>query len=98
MKKLAPSLLAALLFFACTGENAQLIAEQVAARVQKYRAEQTAEHQQKLLELASKNVDSLLLNEARQRLLDSLHQSRPFRPVADPPISPLDSGKARPLF
>ncbi len=83
---------------ACEKMNESLVASQVRARVEKYRSEREAEHRQKLLDLASKNVDSLLLNEARQKLLDSLHQTRPFRPVAPPPIPALDSGKAKPLF
>lgn len=82
----------------CQTDKSELIAEQVAERVKKYRADQIAERQQKLLDEASKSVDSLLLNEARDKLLDSLGNVRPIKPPKPEKIPPIDTAVVKPLF
>ena len=82
----------------CDKENSKTIQTQVAERVSKYRASQIAEHQQKLLDEASKKVDSFLLNEAREKLLDSLGNLRPIKPGKPEAIPPIDSAVVKPLF
>ena len=92
--------LPALLFWAaaCQPDRAELVENQVAARVAKYRAERDFEARQKLLDEASHLVDSMLLDEARRNLLDSLNHLRPFKPFKPPRIPALDSGAVKPLF
>jgi hypothetical protein len=86
------------IFASCDSDNSKIIQEQVAARVQKFRLEKTSEHQLRLLEEASLKVDSFLLNEARQNLLDSLGNIRPIKPAKLELIPPIDSATVKPLF
>lgn len=92
--------LAACLFLAtaCQPDRAELVENQVAARVEKYRAQRDFEARQKLLDEASRLVDSTLLDEARRNLQDSLNHLRPFKPFKPPRIPALDSGAVKPLF
>jgi hypothetical protein len=86
------------IFAACETDNSKIIQEQVAARVKKFTADKTAEHQLRLLEMASLKVDSFLLNEARQNLRDSLGNIRPIKPGQLELIPPIDSATVKPLF
>ena len=91
-----------ILFFslqACESEKTELIDTQVADRVHKYRAEREVEARLKLVEEASKLVDSFLLDEARRKLQDSLGHIRPSKPFRPEDVPALDSLKTiEPLF
>lgn len=94
----AAGVFAAVIFTACQTDKSEIIQKQVAERVTKYRAEQLTEHRQKLLDEASRMVDSLLLDEARTKLQDSLGHVRPFKPGKPEAIPPIDSAVVKPLF
>ncbi len=83
---------------ACGGDHSQLIQQKVAEAVAKTREKKAAECRTLLLTEAEKIVDSLLYEEAKSGLTDSLKRARPFRPMKPPAIPPLDSGGVRPIF
>ena len=51
-----------------------------------------------LLEDAERLADSLLLEEARAEVLDSLNRARPLRPPIPAPLDPIDSATVHPIF
>lgn len=83
---------------ACQPDRTELVEHQVAVRVEKYREQRDLMARQKLLDEASRLVDSTLLEEARRNLQDSLNHLRPFKPFKPQPIPALDSGAVKPLF
>ncbi len=96
--KTAAVLFASLFFQNCQTDKSEVVEREVARRLAKFRTERVAEHRQKLLDEASKMVDSLLLDEARRKLQDSLGHVRPIKPVKPEDIPPIDSAMVKPLF
>jgi hypothetical protein len=81
------------------GQNKEaLIQQKIAEKTVAFRTKKSAECRESLLQLAEKTVDSLLLAEAQQQLLDSLSRSKPGRPLRPPAVPPIDSLAIKPIF
>lgn len=81
----------------CRSDKQKIIGEKVSERVAAFRAKRIAECSNALLHDAGKIADSLLLEEAKMQLLDSLH-APPFRPPRPAPLLPIDTLEVAPLF
>jgi hypothetical protein len=82
----------------CDDNRETIIFQKTKERVDDYREERLEAYRSQLLADAEKIVDSLLLTEAAQSLLDSLNRSRPGRPVQPPDVPAIDTAPVRPLF
>jgi hypothetical protein len=82
----------------CGQDKASLIRQIADEKVQTFRQSETAICRQRLLEDAERTVDSILLEEARAEILDSLNRARPLRPAPPAPLDPIDSAEVRPIF
>ena len=82
----------------CGPDKEAVVQEKVAERVTAFRVKKTVECRQALLSEAEQIVDSLLLEEAKIELMDSLTRSRPGRPHRPAPLHPIDSLAVKPLF
>lgn len=97
-----PVIYISLLFAACLAGCAQgqdnLIRQLVEEKVRAFRERELAACRQRLLEDAERLADSLLLEEARADVLDSLNRTRPLRPPPPAPLDPIDSATVHPIF
>ena len=82
----------------CGRDKEATVVAKVAERVQAFREKHLADCHAALRRDAEHRVDSLLLAEAKGSLEDSLARLRPFKPVAPPPVLPIDSLSVRPIF
>jgi hypothetical protein len=82
----------------CKKEQEQVINTKVEEAVKKFRDKKMTECRSDLLQKAEKIVDSLLLQEARASLQDSLLQNKPSKPAQPSSIPPIDSAVVAPLF
>jgi len=82
----------------CGPDKEAVVQEKVAERVAAFQVKKIAECRQMLLREAEQMVDSLLLEEAKMELSDSLARSRPGRPPRPTPLQPIDSLAVKPLF
>lgn len=82
----------------CRRDKEEIVQAKVAERVQVFRLKQISECRTNLLRDAEKRVDSLLLEEAKGTLTDSLTRLKPFKPNQPPPLMPIDSLSVRPIF
>ena len=85
-------------FPSCTRDKEAIVEAKVAERVDYFKAQKSAECRENLLAAAERRVDSMLLNEAQQSLLDSLARLRPNRPYQPPVVPPIDSFSVKPIF
>lgn len=83
---------------ACTQDKEAIVQAKVAERVSYFKSQKSAECRERLLATAEKTVDSILLAEAQQSLLDSLARLRPNRPFQPPKVNPIDSLTVKPIF
>jgi hypothetical protein len=82
----------------CNHDKKALIMEKVAERTVVYRSKKLADCRNTLIQEASVIVDSLLLQEARLQLNDSLSRSKPTKPYKPLPVPPIDSEAVLPIF
>ena len=82
----------------CHEDRDKIIAEKVAERLEEYRKKKMDDCLQNLYEKAEKLVDSLLLEEAKEALQDSLSKMKPFKPLQPPDVLPIDSEEVKPIF
>lgn len=83
---------------ACGPDKEQIIAEKIAERVKDFRKKESAKCREELLRDAENIADSLLLEEAKAALGDSLAALRPFRPPKPAAIPAIDSLSVAPIF
>jgi hypothetical protein len=83
---------------ACGPGKEQIIAEKIAERVSDFRKKESLKCRTALLRDAESIVDSLLLEEARAGLGDSLAALRPFKPPKPALIPAIDSLSIAPIF
>ena len=83
---------------ACGPDKEQIVAAKIAERVTDFRKKESAKCRDALLRDAESIVDSLLLEEARAALGDSLAALRPFKPPKPAPVPPIDSLSVAPIF
>ena len=83
---------------ACKQDKTAIIQEKVTERVNAFSAQKKAACKEALYEQAERIVDSLILLEAQQALLDSLARLRPNRPYQPPAVPPIDSLSIKPIF
>jgi hypothetical protein len=81
----------------CGTDKETIIQKKVAERVAEFRTKKRQECTTALLADAEKIVDSLLLDEAKQQLNDSLMRTRPSRPVQPADIPAIDSSAVAPI-
>ncbi len=93
-------LLGAMFFvpMACGADKEKIVTEKIAERVSAFRTKKSAECRETLLYEAEHIVDSLLLEEAKAGLSDSLSSLRPFKPLQPAPVPAIDSFPIAPLF
>ena len=91
-------LLMALGMAGCGPDRAAIVQEKVAERVTTFREKKNAECREALLRDVEQIVDSLLLEEAKMELSDSLARMRPSKPFKPVPLPPIDSLPVKPLF
>jgi hypothetical protein len=82
----------------CKKNQEMVINTKVEEAVKKFRDKKMTECRNDLLQNAEKIVDSLLLQEARASLQDSLLQNKPSKPAQPNSIPPIDSAVVAPLF
>ena len=85
-------------FFACEKDKSGIVQEKVEEQMAPIRKRKLAECQMALLREASKMADSILLNDARTALQDSLARSKPTQPPKPVAIAPIDSLAVAPIF
>lgn len=83
---------------ACGPSKEQIVAEKIAERVADFRKKESMKCRTALLRDAEGIVDSLLLEEARAALGDSLAALRPFKPPKPDPVPAIDSLPIVPIF
>lgn len=83
---------------ACGPDKEQIVAEKIAERVSDFRKKESMKCRAALLRDAESIVDSLLLEEARAALGDSLAALRPFKPPKPALIPAIDSLSIAPIF
>jgi len=83
---------------ACGADKEKIVTEKIAERVSAFRTKKSAECREALLYEAEHIVDSLLLEEAKAGLTDSLSALRPFKPLKPAPVPAIDSLPIAPLF
>lgn len=83
---------------ACGADKEKIVTEKIAERVSAFRTKKSAECRATLLYEAEHIVDSLLLEEAKAGLSDSLASLRPFKPMQPAPVPAIDSFPIAPLF
>jgi hypothetical protein len=82
----------------CKKDQEAVVNFKVEEIVKKFRDKKIMDCRGDLLSKAEKIVDSLLLQEARASLQDSLLQRKPFKPAQPESIPPIDSAVVAPLF
>jgi len=82
----------------CTGDNDKVVQARVSERVVAFRTKKMEECRVALISDANKHVDSLMLQDARDQLGDSLLNRRPSKPFKPAPIAPIDSLTVKPVF
>ncbi len=85
-------------FFACGPDKEVVVNEKVAERITAFKTKRQGECTATLLRDAEKIVDSLLLEEAKAQLTDSLIRLLPIKPPQPAPLAPIDSLPVQPLF
>jgi hypothetical protein len=83
---------------ACGPSKEQVVAEKITERVKDFRKKEAAKCREALLRDAENIADSLLLEEAKAALGDSLAALRPFKPPKPVPVPPIDSLSVAPIF
>lgn len=83
---------------ACGPGKEEIVAGKVMERVADFRKKESLKCRMSLLQDAEAIADSLLLEEAKGLLADSLAALRPFRPVKPAPLPALDSSPIAPIF
>jgi hypothetical protein len=83
---------------ACGPDKEQIVAEKIAERVKDFRKKEAAKCREEILRDAENTADSLLLEEAKAALGDSLAALRPFRPPQPAAIPAIDSLSVVPIF
>jgi len=83
---------------ACGPSKEQVVAEKIAERVRDFRRKEASKCREALLRDAENIADSLLLEEAKAALGDSLAALRPFKPPKPAPVPPIDSLSVAPIF
>lgn len=87
--------------FSCIGcktDKENIIREKVSELVTTFKIKQNAECRASLLQDAEQIVDSILLEEAKGQLNDSLMRLRPFKPPQPIAVPPIDTNPVSPLF
>jgi hypothetical protein len=92
------SVLIGSLLSSCTYDKEARIRQKIEASTSAFRTKKLQECRENLLAAAERRADSLLLEEARQLLRDSLTYHKPFRPLQPPDILPIDSAAVEPIF
>ena len=87
-----------LILAACGPSKEEIVAAKVAERMADFRKKESLKCRMSLLQDAENIADSLLLEEAKALLADSLASNRPFRPVKPAPLPALDSSPIAPIF
>jgi hypothetical protein len=82
----------------CKTDKENIISEQVSERVAAFKIKQNAECRASLMHDAEQIVDSILLEEAKGQLNDSLMRLRPFKPPQPIAVPPIDTNPVSPLF
>jgi hypothetical protein len=93
-----PLLLPCIFIVSCKKDQENIVNAKVEEAVKKFRDKKLMECRGELLLKAEKIVDSLLLEEARASLQDSLFLKKPFKPAQPNTIPPIDSAEVAPLF
>ena len=83
---------------ACGPDKEQIVAAKIAERVSDFRKKESLKCRVALLRDAESIVDSLLLEEAKAALGDSLAALRPFKPAKPALIPAIDSLSIAPIF
>lgn len=83
---------------ACGPNKEQIVAEKIAERVRDFRKKEASKCREALLRDAENIADSLLLEEAKAALGDSLAALRPFKPPKPAQVPPIDSLSVAPIF
>jgi hypothetical protein len=92
------AMIIALVAFAdCGTDKQKIIGEKVAERVESFRAKRMAECKESLLRDASRIADSLILEQAKAELTDSIHVP-PIKPPRPAPLLPIDTLEVAPIF
>ena len=87
-----------LFLVACERDRTEEINAEIQNRVARYAKQYTADCTQSTLDEAEKIVDSLMLEEARAAINDSLRNKAAARPAPPARLSPIDSAVVKPLF
>jgi len=82
----------------CRTDTDEVVRQKVSERVTAFRKKKSAECRDELLSTAEAIADSLLLEEAKASLGDSLSLTRPFKPLKPAPVPAIDTSPVRPLF
>jgi hypothetical protein len=90
-------LIAGIAFVNCKADKQKIIGEKVAERVESFRAKRMAECAESLLSDASRIADSLILEQAKAELTDSIHVP-PIKPPRPAPLLPIDTLDVAPIF
>lgn len=101
IKKISGKMFFALFAFMAAGcgpDREAIVREKVAERVTAFREKKKAECREETYQKAERIVDSLLLEEAKMALNDSLARLRPGKPAKPAPLPPIDSAPVAPLF
>lgn len=83
---------------ACGTDKEQIVAAKIAERVSDFRKKESLKCRVALLRDAESIVDSLLLEEAKAALGDSLAALRPFKPAKPALVPAIDSLSIAPIF
>ncbi len=81
----------------CGPDKEEIIQKKISERVTEFRTKKSKECIDGLLADAEKIVDSLLLEEAKQQLNDSLMRMRPSRPLQPVDVPAIDSATVAPI-
>ena len=104
MKKMMPNriipfgLLILLSNLGCGPDKETTIRAAVAERRATYISTALEQCRETMLQTAEKKVDSILLAEAQAAIRDSSMLSKPGKPLAPPPVLPIDSALVAPIF
>ena len=82
----------------CKNDQTERVNSEVAQQVVKFQKKYDQECRDKLFATAEKIVDSLLLEEAKAGVSDSLRNQVPTKPSLPVKLTPLDTENVAPLF